>query len=218
MSNLMEFLKYQDVGVESDGDALHIGLSLAEHLIAFGEMYEVIPAYLVIGETAVGSGVAVATTSTAVTVAGLGVAVAGPVLGMVGTFMALGSGYYEAREAIHNEAIQSGFSQGFVAGILRMSPTTVSSLFGRHGVMHRNAFDPEADAIEAKAYNKGLVAGYALAKTATDEQKKAFVLEIREHTGLVNRGDWDDRDKVNYVIEYAAKMRLHWLNELVSED
>lgn len=218
MSDLMEFLKNQDVGVESDGEDLHIVVSLAEDLITLGEIYDVIPPYLVIAETAAGSGIAVASTSAVVTAAGLGVAVAGPVLGMVGTFMALGSGYEEAREAIRNEAIQSGFSQGFVAGILRMSPGTVSSLFGRHGVIHRNDFDPEADAIEAKAYNKGLVAGYALANTATDEQKKSFVLEIRKYTGRVDAGDWGDREKIDYVITYAAKLRLHWLNELVDQD
>lgn len=218
MSDLMDFIQNQDIGVESDGDALHIALSFAEGLVTLGEMYEVVPAYLVIGETAVGSGVAVASTSAAVTAAGLGIGVAGPVLGLVGTFMALGSGYKEAREAIRNEAIQSGFSQGFVAGILRMSPTTVSSIFGRHGVIHTHDFDPDSDAIEARAYNKGLVAGYALANTATDEQKKDFVLEIREYTGHVDAGEWTDLDKRNYVIEYAAKFRLNWLNELVTQD
>jgi hypothetical protein len=146
------------------------------------------------------------------TIAGVA-GVAGPVLGMAGTFMALGSGYEEAREEIKNEATASGFAQGFVAGILNMSPSTTTSLFGVHSLGTRNVMDPESDVMKANARNKGLAAGYALANTATDDEKKSFVLELREHVpggGYV--GNWGDLEKRDYVVEYAAKLRLHYLN------
>ncbi len=207
MSELREFLKNQDIGVTSTGDGLHIAVSFFETVHTFVDAFEwVHPVWVGAGEALTTSGI--------VTVGGVAFAVAGPVLGMAGVFMALGSGYEEAREEIQNEAVASGFSQGFVAGILNMSPKTVSFIFGRHGVIHRNPMDEEADALEMKAYNRGLVAGYTLASTATDEQKKSFVYEIREYTGHVDAGAWGDREKRDYVIEYAAKLRLHFLNEM----
>jgi len=164
MQTLSEFLSTVDVGVESTGDEVHIGLSVLDHI-----------------------------------------------LGVVGIFMALGAPYEEAETEIKNEATANGFSQGLVAGLLRMSGSTVNSLFVVHDIMHRNDFDPHADVVEANAYNRGLVAGFTLAKYASDEEKKSFILEIREFTGDVAVGDWQDRDKINYVIEYAAKLRLNYL-------
>jgi hypothetical protein len=203
MSGLRDFLENQDVGVTSTGNGLHIGTSFIEHALAFVDMFEwVTPTYLATGVPAMGFA----------TVAGVTLAFVGPVLGTAGVFMALGSGYAEAREEIQNEAVASGFSQGFVAGILNMSPGTVSSLFAQHGVIPNHPMDREADILEMKARNRGVVAGYALANTATDEQKKSFVFEIREFTGHISSGNWTDRDKVDYVIAYAAKLRLHFLN------
>jgi hypothetical protein len=198
MIGLKEFLHSGDIGVTSTGDELHIGVSLAEHVIEFTEIFD-----LGFTPTIGAAGFA--------TVAGTSLAVIGPVLGMVGVFMALGSGYAEARDEIKNEATLSGFSQGFVAGLLSMSSKTVSYVFGKHGVDHENDFDPEADAIKTNAYNKALVAGYAMANTLSADERKSYIFEIREYTGPVSAGDWTDLDKRNYVIEYAAKLRLHFL-------
>ena len=188
--SLKEFLFNQDVGVESTGDGLHIGVSLTESLMTAAEMFEAVE---------VGSA------------AGLAIGVVGPVLGVAGVFMALGSGYEEAREAIQNEATASGFSQGFVAGLLNMSPGTVKSLFGQQAPISRHPSDPDSDVLEMHAYNRGLVAGYAMANQIPPDDKKAYVFEIRAFTGHVDAGDWTDRDKINYVITYAAKLRLNFL-------
>lgn len=206
MSELKEFLENQDIGVTSSGNTLHIAVSFLEHLTGVAEgLHWVTPVFIE-------SAAAVPATAGIVTVAGVALAWTGPLLGMAGVFMALGSGYEEAREEIKNEAVASGFSQGFVAGILNMSPKTVSYIFGRHGVIHSHTMDEEADVIEMNAYNRGLVAGYTLAGTATDDEKKSFVFEIRKFTGHVDVGAWGDREKRDYVIEYAAKLRLHFLN------
>ena len=205
MPDLREFLESANVGVTSSGDALHIGVSFLEMLSATIEgLHLVVPTFAV-GEVAT-IGVA--------TIGGITLAFTGPILGVTGVFMALGSGYQEAREEIHNDAIQSGFSQGFVAGLLRMSKGTVNSLFAKHNVIRTNAFDPEADVIATKAYNRGLVAGYAMGGLPSDDEKKAYLRELRQFTGPVSAGDWGDREKINYVIEYGAKLRKHYLADL----
>jgi hypothetical protein len=204
MPSLKEFLFNKDIGVESTGDALHIGASLAEHILMGADMFEVVTPTIVVPGAAAGIPFA--------TIAGVSAAVVGPILGLAGVFMALGSGYAEAREEIQNEAIQGGFAQGFVAGLLNMSPKTVRSIFAQQGVIHRNVMDEDADVIEMRAHNRGLVAGYAMANTATPNEKKAYIFEIREFTGHVKSEPWsNDRVKRDYVIEYAAKLRLHFL-------
>jgi hypothetical protein len=204
MAGLADFLKSADVGVESHGDGIHVGVALLEALHTGAEIAEIAEPAALAAEGAATIGGA--------TVFGVGLAVAGPVLGLAGVFMALGSGYEAARAEIQNEAVASGFSQGFVAGILNMSGVTVSSIFGRHGVIHHNTADEGADYLEAKAYNRGLVAGYTMAHLATPEQKKAFIFEIRKHTPHTSAGNWTDLDKRNYVIDYAAQLRVHFLH------
>jgi hypothetical protein len=212
MSRLMEFLVDQDIGVTSTGEELHIGHSFLEAATTFVEMFEVAtPTFLSAEAVAAGA----STVGTA-TVVGVALAYTGPLLGLAGTFMALGSGYEEAREEIRNEVTASGFSRGFVAGILNMSGSTTKSLFGMHGVVNRNVMDAESDGMKVTAYNRGLVAGYLLANTAAPEEKKAFVFEIREHNPGAEAGNWGDREKTDYVVAYAAKLRLHYLNELDS--
>lgn len=205
--SLADYLQSADVHVEAQSDGLHIGIAFLEALHTALDIAEVVtPPLVVEGAT---SGVAV----TLATGAGLTFTVAGPVLGLVGVFAALGAGYDEARTIIKNEATASGFSQGFVCGILNMSGGTVSSIFGKHGVIPTNTFDQEADVIATNAYNKGLVAGYTFANLATADEKKSFVLEIRRFTGNVSADPWSDNNvKRDYVIEYAAKLRLNFLH------
>ena len=208
--DLMDFLRNKDVGVTSTGDGLHIAQSFLEILAGAIEAEHLIhPTLLTLAEIQAG-----ASTIGGATVAGVALAYVGPILGLAGTFMALGSGYQEAREEIKNEAIASSFSQGFVAGILNMSATTTSFLFGKHGVGTRNVMDQASDMMKVNAHNRGLVAGYTFANTATPDEKKAFVFELRRFVTGVSPGNWSDREKVNYVVEYAAKLRLHYLNNL----
>jgi hypothetical protein len=57
--------------------------------------------------------------------------VAGPIVATAGVWMALGSGYAEAREIVENENTASGFSQGFVAALLGWSPKQTADHFMR---------------------------------------------------------------------------------------
>jgi hypothetical protein len=206
MAGLMEFLKNKDIGVSRKGDLAHISVSAAEWITATVESLHLItPTFAVAGGSTVG----------VATVAGVGVAAVGPVLGTVAVFMALGSGYSEAREEIKNKAVARGFSFGFVAGILNFAPSSTKDLFGMHELIRTNAFDPEADVLEMKSYNRGLVAGYGFANTATAEQKKSFLFELRKFfpTDEPHRR-WDDEEKKNYVLQYSIKLRLHYLTKV----
>jgi hypothetical protein len=211
MADLMDLLEKQDIGITSTGDTFDIvgpgidGIMLAMDVFDWGPVW--LPQSVIEG------------TAGAAWIGrtfGFAMAYVGPLYGMAGMFMALGAPYEKAREEIKNEAVQSGFSQGFVAGILNMSPSTTRELFGDEGVdSHtRNTFDPESDYLKVNAYNRGLIAGYALANTCSKDEKESYVLEIRQYVTGVSAGEWTDLDKRNYVIEYAAKLRLHYLSKV----
>ena len=202
MSSLKEYLFNADVGVRRHGDRLHVGVALAESLVTAAKVFKLVtPTVTAAGFTTAG----IATVSTAV------VTGASPVLGLAGVFMALGSGYQAAREEIQNDAAVSGFARGFSCGLLNMSPQTVKSLFGQHGLGQRNPMDPESDPLEMRAYNKGVVAGYAMGIQPSADDKKAFLFEVKPFTGNLGGGAWGDREKIDYVVTYAAKLRLHFL-------
>lgn len=204
MSNLKDYLFNADLGVRRHGDALHVGVALAEALVTAAKMFKLVtPTVTAAGFTTVGIG----------TVATGGLIVATPVLGLVGAFLALGSGIHAAREEIENEAVLSGFSRGFICGLLNMSPTTVKSLFAQHGLGQRNPMDPGSDPLEMRSYNKGVVAGYAMGSQPSSQDKKAFLFEIKPFTGNLGGGAWGDREKIDYVVTYAANLRLHFLKQ-----
>ena len=134
------------------------------------------------------------------------VAGAVPVLTMVGVFVALGSGYYAAREAVKNENTVSGLSQGFVMGLLGWEWRHVVDRFGRWSVIRINAMDEATDVIRVNAYNRGLRAGYDFAATLSADEKKAYLSRIRKFGGIRVPKNWNrNRDaQISYVIELAA--------------
>lgn len=87
------------------------------------------------GPTPGGGGGAAAVEGASVLGGGAGAVVAGevPVIAMVGVFLALGSGYTAAREAVGNENTVSGLSQGFVMGFL--TGNGAMSLIASEGVL-----------------------------------------------------------------------------------
>jgi hypothetical protein len=139
---------------------------------------------------------------------GAGAVVAGavPVIAMVGVFLALGSGYAAAREAVRNENTVSGVSQGFVMGLLDWTWRQAVDRFGRRSVIRINAMDEATDVIRVNAYNRGLRAGYDFAATLSADEKKAYLSRIRKFGGIRVPKNWNrNRDaQISYVIELAA--------------
>jgi Domain of unknown function (DUF4157) len=137
---------------------------------------------------------------------GAGAVVAGavPVIAMVGVFVALGSGYAAAREAVRNENTVSGLSQGFVMGLLDWSWRQAIDRFGRWSVIRINAMDEATDVIRVNAYNRGLRAGYDFAATLSADEKKAYLRQIRKFGGIRVPKSWSRDDQISYVIALAA--------------
>jgi hypothetical protein len=137
---------------------------------------------------------------------GAGAVVAGavPVIAMVGVFVALGSGYAAAREAVKNENTVSGLSQGFVMGLLNWTWGQARELFGRWSVLRINAMDEATDVIRVNAYNRGLRTGYDFAATLSAAEKKAYLRQIRKFGGIRVPKNWNRETQISYVIDLAA--------------
>jgi Domain of unknown function (DUF4157) len=138
-------------------------------------------------------------------------AVAVPVIAVVAEFVALGAGYAEAREAVSEENTISGFSQGFVMGLLGWEWSQVVDRFGRSFVLRTNTFYEELDVVRDGAYNSGLKAGYAVGHRLPYNERKAYLKAIRVFAGPRGSKTWTRRDQISYVIDLSAIARLHLL-------
>ena len=132
-----------------------------------------------------------------------------PIITAVGVWVALGSGYYQARELAKNENSMTGFAQGFVMAILKWKWHQVVSRFQRP-YLRINKFDEEMDSIRVTYYHRGLKAGYLAGTVLSDDAKKDFVKKIRSGGNVHAPKQWsEDEDiarnqQISYVIELAA--------------
>ncbi len=139
-----------------------------------------------------------------------------PIVTAVGVWVALGSGYYQAREALKKEETMSGFSQGIVMGLLDWRWNNVVSLF-RRPHLNINAFDSEMDSIRVNSYHEGLKKGFLAGTILPKEAKKTFSKALRKAGNVTGPKEWSrDWDvarnqQVSYVIEMAAAGRRYGL-------
>ncbi len=144
--------------------------------------------------------------------AGAGAVAAGviPVVAAVGVWVALGSGYYEARQMVKSENTMSGFSQGFVCGLLRWTYDQTLDKF-RRPHLKINAFDEATDDIRVTAYIEGLrmgfIAGLAMPKLTAKEYLKR--LRLLANIPLPSAESWRGHYQRDYVIYLAAAGRRH---------
>ncbi len=137
-----------------------------------------------------------------------------PVLTAVGVWVALGSGYYQARQEAKKEETMSGFSQGFVMAILGWKWDHVVSRF-RRPYLRINHFDEAMDSIRVNSYHEGLKMGYLAGLVLPDEGKKAYAGKIRQAGGIRGPKEWSRNSdiarnqQISYVIEMAAAARRH---------
>jgi hypothetical protein len=141
--------------------------------------------------------------------AGLGAIAAGfvPVMAMELVFVALGAPYLQAREIVRKEETQSGFSQGFVMGILDWKWEHLSTLFYRHGVIRIYQADEELNNIRVKNYDTGLFAGYVRGHGLSGDAKHAYVSGLRKLAGHPTSGSWTRNDQISFVISLAVILR-----------
>ncbi len=137
-----------------------------------------------------------------------------PVVTMVGVWVALGSGYYQAREEARNENTVSGFSHGFVAAILGWRWEHIVARFQRTHLKINHA-DAAMDSIRVNSYHSGIKSGYLAGVILPPEAKKAYVSKIRSTGNVHGPKNWDaNKDvarnqQISYVIELATTALRH---------
>ena len=132
-----------------------------------------------------------------------------PIAAWVGVFAAMGAPYLEARAIVTHENFQSGFSQGFVCGILKWEWSHAVSRFGKFSPGRLNPFDESLSFMAANSYNDGLRAGFTHANLLKEDARKALLSRLKSLSPHSSRGNWDRRDQVAYVVELAAAGRRH---------
>ena len=148
--------------------------------------------------------------------AGAGAVAAGaiPVVAAVGVWVALGSGYYEARQMVKNENAISGFSQGFVCGLLRWNYDQTLERFRRENI-RINVFDEATNEIRVSAYMDGLQKGFAAGIAMPRETAKDYLKKLRQlaNVALPRADDWAGvrNVQIGFVISLAAAGRKHGL-------
>lgn len=137
-----------------------------------------------------------------------------PIITAVGVWVALGSGYYQAREEAKKEESMSGFSQGFVMAILGWKWNHVIGLF-RRPYLSINAFDSQMDSIRVNSYHSGLKAGFLAGAVLPADGKKSFARALRRAGNVHGPTEWSrDSDmarnqQVSYVIDMASAGRRY---------
>lgn len=132
-----------------------------------------------------------------------------PVAVWIGVFAAMGAPYAEARAIVQNANFQSGFSQGFVMGLLKWEWHQAVSRFGRFGPGQKNYFDESLSFISANAFNNGLHAGFIHAALLSPDAKSTMLKRIKSVAHGAGAGRWTRNDQISYVIELATAARVN---------
>jgi len=135
-----------------------------------------------------------------------------PIITAVGVWVALGSGYYQAREQAKQEEMMSGFTQGFTMAILGWKWSYVVPLF-RRPYLSINKYDEKMNSIRVESYHSGLKSGFLAGLVLPEEGKKGYRRKIREAGNIKGPKEWSrDGDvarnqQISYVIEMAGAAR-----------
>jgi hypothetical protein len=112
--------------------------------------------------------------------------------------------YAAAEEAIKEENFQTGTSQG---ALLSWEWGQVRDRFARLYVLDVYQ-DNELNVTRVKAYNAGLVSGYATGNSLSDEAKNSQLKYFRKLAGHPSAGNWTRQDQISFVISLAGQVRL----------
>lgn len=134
-----------------------------------------------------------------------------PIITMVGVFVALGAPYFEVRKIVEQEESSSGFSQGFITGLLGWKFGQVASLFGRWGVLRIYQTDEALNVIRVNAYNTSLKGGYIFGTILPDSKQAAILKGLRKAARHPTTGTWTRNDQISFVIALATIVRTRML-------
>jgi hypothetical protein len=150
--------------------------------------------------------------------------VTGPLAAAVGSFMALGAGYDEAKADITWDELSRGFSLGAVMGASGVSPKKAVAYFG-HRFFARNAFLEGGAQIAADAYKKGLMNGYSQGRSLSQEQRQMLAIDLRSHARTLpgwfdfknetseSAKQWSDRTWIEYYLFFGGVFRKFHLSD-----
>ena len=130
-----------------------------------------------------------------------------PVVAMVGVWVALGSGYAEAREQARNENSLLGFAQGFTMGVLDWQWGQAASRFGRR-YLKINHVDGQMDVIRVVSYNGGLKTGFGAGSGLAADARKKYRIALRRLAGISGSSTWSAQEDVarNEQISYVIAL------------
>ena len=115
--------------------------------------------------------------------------------------------YEEARQIVKEEESASGFSQGFVMGLLGWKWTNVRHLFGRWGSMRIYQMDEAMNNIRVNAYNTSLLSGYIFGILLPERIQKPYLAGLRRLAGHPSTGQWSRNEQISFVISLGAVAR-----------
>jgi hypothetical protein len=139
-----------------------------------------------------------------------GLAIAGPILGLVATGLALGAPYYEAGEKIASNWSATGFSRGVVIGADKRRAHLVKDYFGNDYFPPNPAF-PRGRSIAIGNYKMGLLVGYVNGRALSENQRAIFWRDLGHRMGDQSyRGPnsrWGRREWIDWYVTAAAVFR-----------
>lgn len=129
-------------------------------------------------------------------------------------WVAMGSGYYQARQIVKHENTMSGFSQGFVCGLLGWSYSAALDKF-RMPLLMIDVWDEDNNRVRVDAYMDGLRKGFIAGHVITKPFAKNLLGKLRliADVSQPSADAWAGNRLVqrNYVIELAGAARKHGL-------
>jgi hypothetical protein len=123
-------------------------------------------------------------------------AATGPLAAWVGTWIALGDGYAQARQEIAEREMKSGFGRGLAMCCHGRMGKTVAEYFGHDA--YSNVFDQESAVDAQKGRAAGLLSGYKQAALLSPSQRKLLLRDLEIRSGH----RWGQTE---YYSEQAAK-------------
>jgi len=125
----------------------------------------------------------------------------------VQVYVMLGAPYREAQILVRNENFVSGFTQGFVTGLLKWEWAHTKARFVRFAPDFNTSGAVDLGFISANARNEGLRNGFIHASILPDAVKKKILAHLKSLSPGTHAGNWTRNEQVSYVIELAAAGR-----------
>jgi outer membrane protein OmpA-like peptidoglycan-associated protein len=143
-----------------------------------------------------------------------GLTIAGPVLALVGNFLALGIPCVEAAQIVADKWSATGFARGVVMGADQRKAQQLKDYFG-NDYFPPNHFCPQARDVAIANYKMGLLVGFVQGRLLCPNQRTIFFRDLGRRMGDQSyRGDskrWGRREWVDWYVSAAAAFKGHHL-------